>query len=264
MTTLAGSPAPAGVHLETGGGDGPVVVFLHGSAASGAVWSDVVRELAARRPGIAWAVPDLPGHGRSRWQRDYSPDGYADAVAAALAPWLAGRPAHLVGHSLGGMVALALADGTRAVKAASALVIAMKVSWTETELTRRAAAATRPTRVFPTVEEARALFGRISGLSAPDALDTGLALTEGGHRLSGDPRITATPPAAPETLAAMAARAACPVRLACGDDDPGIRPADMGEVLGLPVDVLAGARHNVPIEQPGLVADLVLRTLPQG
>ncbi|GIH22538.1 alpha/beta hydrolase [Acrocarpospora phusangensis] len=266
--TVARSPRPAqagsGVHLECGGGQGPAVVFLHGSAASGAVWKPVTRALARRRPDAGWLLADLPGHGRSRWQLDYSPDGYADAVAAAIREHADGRPVHLVGHSLGAMVALALADGTRGVVPASVLVLAMKVSWTETELTRRAAAATRPIRVLPAPEQARELFGRISGMGAgftEDDLDSGIAVTEGGYRLSGDPRITAAPPATAAELAALAARAICPVRLACGDRDPGIRYGDLADTLGRPVTVLPDTAHNAHIEHPDLVAELVEQAL---
>jgi pimeloyl-ACP methyl ester carboxylesterase len=56
-------------------------------------------------------------------------------------------------------------------------------------------------------------------------------------------------------------RTTCPVELACGDRDPGIDPADMERVLGRPVTVLPETGHNAHIEQPGLVADLVERTL---
>ncbi|MEO3854343.1 alpha/beta hydrolase [Acrocarpospora sp. B8E8] len=263
MTSPRPTQAGPGVHLESGGGAGPTVVFLHGSAASGAVWKPVTRELAGRRPDVGWLLADLPGHGRSRWQLDYSPDGYADAVAAGIRGHLGERPVHLVGHSLGAMVALALADGARGVSVASVLVIAMKVSWTEEELTRRAAAATRPIRILPGREQARELFGRISGMAgfAAADLDSGVAVAESGYRLSGDPRITAAPPAPPAALAALAARAACPVRLACGDRDPGIRYEELVSVLGRPVTVLANTGHNAHIEQPGLVANLVEQAL---
>ncbi|MFC6086913.1 alpha/beta fold hydrolase [Sphaerisporangium aureirubrum] len=277
--TAGRSPGPAqagpGVHVESGGGkDGPLVVFLHGSAASAAVWKPVTRRLADRRPGTRWLLADLPGHGRSRWQLDYSPDGYAAMVAAAIRGHLDGLrgprpPVHLVGHSLGAMVALAVADGTRGVSVASVLAIAMKVNWTEEQLTRRAAAASRPTRIFPSPEQARDLFGRVSGIAAagPSAgfteadLAGGVTGADGRHRLSGDPRITAAPPLTPAALAALAARVTCPITPACGDRDPGVRAEEMAEVFGRPVTVLPGAGHNAHIEHPGLIADLVGQAL---
>ncbi|GAA0440600.1 alpha/beta hydrolase [Acrocarpospora corrugata] len=256
--------AGSGIHLESGGGPGPTVVFLHGSAASAAVWKPLTRALAGRRPDAGWLLADLPGHGRSRWQLDYSPAGYADSVAAAIRENAADHPVHLVGHSLGAMVALALADGTRGVTPASVLVLAMKVSWTEAELTRRAAAATRPIRIHPGPERARELFGLISGMGAgftEEDLDSGITVAEGGYRLSGDPRITAAPPATAAELAALAARAGCPVRLACGDRDPGIRYGDLADALGRPVTVLPDTAHNAHIEHPDLVAELVEQAL---
>jgi pimeloyl-ACP methyl ester carboxylesterase len=251
------------VYLESGGGDGPPVLFLHGSGASGAVWKPVLAELRERGTRCRPLVADLPGHGRSGHRRDYSPEGYADAVSAALTG--VQTPVTVVGHSLGGMIGMTLADGTRGVMVASLAVVAMKVAWTEEELTRRAAVAGRPARVFPEQEQARELFGRVSGMTGPAFTDedraSGVTARDGGYGLSGDPGIAKAGPATGPELAARMRRVTCPVELACGDHDPGIEPADMAEVLGHPVTVLPGAGHNVHIERPDLIADLVERAL---
>ncbi|MFG1972737.1 alpha/beta fold hydrolase [Nonomuraea fuscirosea] len=253
------------VHLEAGG-DGPAVLFLHGSGASGAVWRPVLNELRERRTPCRWLVADLPGHGRSAHRQYYSPDDYAGPVAKALTGLLPdGSPLTVVGHSLGGLVGMTLADGTRGLTVASLAVVAMKVAWTEEELSRRSALAAKPARVFADPEQARELFGRVSGVRGPAFTDedrnSGITRQDGGHRLSADPAITRAAPATGPELAARMSRVTCPAELACGDQDPGIDPADMAEVLGRPVTVLPGAGHNVHIERPGLVADLVERAL---
>ncbi|MEU8364655.1 alpha/beta hydrolase [Nonomuraea sp. NPDC048882] len=249
------------VHVEAGG-DGPAVLFLHGSGASGAVWRPVLNELRERRTPCRWLVADLPGHGRSAHRQDYSPDGYADAVAKALP---SGSPLTVIGHSLGGLVGMTLADGTRGLAVASLTVIAMKVAWTEEELSRRSALAAKPSRIFADEEQARDLFGRVSGMRGPAFTDedraSGIISSDGGYRLSADPGITGAAPAGAPELATRMRRVTCPVELACGDQDPGIDPADLAEVLGHPVTVLPGAGHNVHIERPDLVADLVERAL---
>ncbi|MEU8205142.1 alpha/beta hydrolase [Streptosporangium sp. NPDC049046] len=254
------------LHLESGGDDGPAVLFLHGSGASGAVWKPVLERLRERGTRYRWLVADLPGHGRSGHRDDYSPEGYADAVSAALAGVLGENASlNVVGHSLGGLVGMTVADGTHGVTVESLTVIAMKVAWTEEELARRSATADRPVRIFPEEKEARELFGRIAGLRGPAFTDEdragGVTARDGGYALSADPGITRAAPATGPELAARMLTVTCPVELACGDHDPGIDPADMAEVLGHQVTVLPGAGHNVHIERPDLIADLVERAL---
>lgn len=86
------------LHVETAG-RGPDVALLHGWGLHGGVWGDVAASLA--RSFTVHAV-DLPGHGRSPRVAG-GLDGWVTALAEAL------PPAHLVGWSLGGQLALALA-----------------------------------------------------------------------------------------------------------------------------------------------------------
>lgn len=85
-------------------GDGVPVVFTHGWLNSAEVWSGVTAELAGSVRSVAW---DLRGHGRSEAAK---PGDYTRAHALAdLGRVLdtVGRPAILVGHSLGGYLSLA-------------------------------------------------------------------------------------------------------------------------------------------------------------
>ncbi|BCJ39473.1 lysophospholipase [Actinoplanes ianthinogenes] len=74
------------------------IVFVHGIRLSGTMWGPV----AALVDGPSTA-PDLPGHG-SRGGEPFTLDGAVEAVASAV-----DGPAVLVGHSLGGFVAIAAA-----------------------------------------------------------------------------------------------------------------------------------------------------------
>ncbi|HWE89893.1 MAG TPA: alpha/beta hydrolase [Pseudonocardiaceae bacterium] len=91
----------------TGAGD--PVVLLHGIAGSTHTWTAVLEELADRGfPGPVLA-PDLPGHGDSSAPRaDYSLGALACAVRDLLA-LLGHQRVTLVGHSLGGGVAMQFA-----------------------------------------------------------------------------------------------------------------------------------------------------------
>lgn len=84
-------------------GSGPVVLLVHGIAGTSAVWDAVIPELATTHTVIA---PDLPGHGRSgRSAGDHS----VGAMAATLRDLLLAlgpERATVVGHSLGGGVAM--------------------------------------------------------------------------------------------------------------------------------------------------------------
>ncbi len=88
------------------GGAGPPLVCIHGLGGSSANWAELGPALARARRVI---VPDLPGHGGSA-PLPSAPTlaPYADAVAAVLEREAA-VPAPVVGHSLGGVVALRLA-----------------------------------------------------------------------------------------------------------------------------------------------------------
>lgn len=91
---------------ETPGTGDTDAVYVHGLAGSATNWTDLAGLLGSRAPGLA---VDLPGFGLSEptATRDFTPDGMADALLC----WLAGRgrPVHLVGNSLGGLISMTVA-----------------------------------------------------------------------------------------------------------------------------------------------------------
>lgn len=87
-------------------GDGPAVVLLHGVTSSSRTWQSVMPALAERHTVVA---PDLLGHGRSAKPRgDYSLGAYASGVRDLLAVLGISRVT-MVGHSLGGGIAMQFA-----------------------------------------------------------------------------------------------------------------------------------------------------------
>jgi len=100
-------------------GNGPPIVFVHGMGTSAATWQRCTELLADRFTTIA---VDLLGHGGSPVPDD--PDEYTrDRTLADLDDVLADldQPAVLVGHSLGGY--LALAHAATRPNAARAIVV---------------------------------------------------------------------------------------------------------------------------------------------
>jgi pimeloyl-ACP methyl ester carboxylesterase len=87
-------------------GEGPVVVLVHGMASSSETWAPVLDRLAAHARVIA---PDLLGHGATAKPRtDYSIGAHANTVRDLMAA-LGVERATIVGHSLGGGVAMQFA-----------------------------------------------------------------------------------------------------------------------------------------------------------
>ncbi|HEY7151982.1 MAG TPA: alpha/beta hydrolase [Solirubrobacterales bacterium] len=87
-------------------GDGPLIVLVHGITSRSDVWLEAMARLADRYTVVA---PDLLGHGRSAKPRgDYSLGAYASG-ARDLLGILGFERGTLVGHSLGGGIALQFA-----------------------------------------------------------------------------------------------------------------------------------------------------------
>ena len=87
-------------------GRGPAVLLIHGITSSSRTWRTVMPALAEHHTVIA---PDLLGHGRSAKPRgDYSLGGYASGLRDLMVA-LEIPSATVVGHSLGGGVAMQFA-----------------------------------------------------------------------------------------------------------------------------------------------------------
>ncbi len=87
-------------------GSGPVVLLVHGMASSSSTWQGVIPRLAERSTVIA---PDLLGHGGSaKDATDHTLGGLASSLRDLLV-LLGHERATLVGHSLGGGVAMQFA-----------------------------------------------------------------------------------------------------------------------------------------------------------
>ena len=95
--------------VEAGPRDRPALLLLHGFLTSHLEWTDVIAVLAEQFHVIA---ADLPGFGESEKpgpaRYTYGIEAFAEAMADLVAAFGVGRT-HVIGHAMGGAVALTLA-----------------------------------------------------------------------------------------------------------------------------------------------------------
>lgn len=147
LEELTAAEPPFTVHRRTAlnmtlrtleGGSGPPVVLLHGRGSAATAWFPLLPELARRHQVVA---VDLPGFGHASsppFRGSGFEDGlrfFTDPVEALLLEMDLGGAA-LVGHSLGGLVALEIALRKRARPSKLVLIAPMGVGPTMTALSR--------------------------------------------------------------------------------------------------------------------------------
>ena len=250
-------------------GAGEPVVFVHGVATSGHLWSDVVSLMPA---GHRLIVVDLLGHGRSDppRARPLSLRAHADRLVALLDA-LGVAAACVVGHGVGGGIAQSLAVHWPRRVSRLALVSSIGFrSWGGRDLTL--ARATLPiTRRLPPAwllsmvrselergydDPPRATHS-IDRFLRPFAGDDGRdALVR--HIRALDPRETAG-------LVPRLRTITCHTAVVTGAADPFV-PVALGRRLaaaipGATLELVPGARHFLPEEAPRPVADRISELL---
>jgi pimeloyl-ACP methyl ester carboxylesterase len=241
-------------------GDGPPLVLVHGAVSDSRIWRPQVEGLADAFTVVAW---DAPGAGRSPDPpARFGTDDWAGALAGLLRALGLG-PAHVVGLSWGGTLALALY--ARAPEAVASLVLAgayagWKGSLSEEECAQRLAAALA-SAAMPPAELADAwLPGLVTQDADPARVAELRAVVEDSH--PDGLRLVAVSMAATD-LNAVLPRIAVPVLLLWGERDvrsplriaEGMRAA----IPGAELVVLPGAGHVTSVEQPDAFTAAVRR-----
>jgi len=206
------------LYAATYGDAGPVVVLLHGFGGLSDAWRNIAVCLAANHCVIAY---DLPGHGRSV---DYPGGGPAKVAARAVVDDLRRRgltSVHVVGHSMGGAIAILTALGSEDLVASLTLVAPGGIGEEiNAPLLRRFGAA-------HTIDE---IVVCLTDMAAPHASDTKplAGILAGARRSDGQQRKLAE-------IAALITR----------DGKQGVIPREMLVSLPMPVSVLWGTRDAV-------------------
>jgi pimeloyl-ACP methyl ester carboxylesterase len=253
------------------GGSGPPLVLVHGFAGAASNYAVLAPLLTTRHRLL---VPDLPGHGGSApLAAAPSLAGYADRVAALIEHELTGAAAAILGHSMGGVVALRLA--TRRPELVQALVLAaaagISTASRAAEVFLATAATLQPGRRFAVWRDRIARSPRLRALTF-DGMSTadGAALSEEAAEgfLTGSRQYTDIWSAARalpvEDVRFDLEGVQCPVLVLWGARDKQI-PVDDGfeyaRRLKAPLRVISDCGHLLVGERPDACADAVERFL---
>jgi len=239
---------------DRGGEGARLLVLLHGLGATRHVWRGMI---AAGRWNGRWIAPDLRGHGASAHASSYALGLHAADVAETIQAFGAFDEIVVVGHSMGGVIALALASGWFAIAPARAFGLGIKVAWNDDERVGMAKMAAMPVKSFADMNEAVARYLKVSGLQglvAPEseAAQAGVVLARDGWRLAFDPATASigTPP-----MRELIAAAKAPVHLACGETDHMVTRDEMSAYDSDARSLPGG--HNVMVDNPNAVWDWI-------
>jgi pyruvate dehydrogenase E2 component (dihydrolipoamide acetyltransferase) len=246
-------PGPLKVH-RTGPDVGTPVVLIHGFASDSASWYPLDRQLAKHRPVYRL---DLPNHGASPKRKVGDFANLVREVREAFDA-LDLDTAHLVGHSLGGALSLALAD-TRPRRIASLALIAPgglgpRING---DFIGGIASASRPESLAPWLKEmvhdARLVDAAFVGAAFSTRADSELRAAQAhmGETLFPDSTQVFD-------LRAALQRLECPARIVWGKKDKILDWRDALQAPGnIGLHLLADVGHVPQLESPDLVYQIV-------
>jgi 3-oxoadipate enol-lactonase len=232
--------------------------FLHGLGGSRIAWEPQLEALAPGRLGLAW---DMPGYGASA----PLPAMTFPALADAAARWLTSAgaaPAHVVGLSMGGMVALHLVLSHPDLVRSLVLIDSSPAFGLDGSITAEAWIDARLARLREGATPATMAPGAIAAIAAPDA--SGAAVRLGVEAMA---RIT---PAAYEQAVRCLVTHDVRSRLATIDRTTLVIVGELDRETPLPfsehlaaaipgarLEVVPGAGHLSSLEQPDLINPLI-------
>ena len=228
----------------------PAVVLIHGAGFDHSAWALHSRWFAHH--GFSVLAPDLPGHGRS--------PGPALKTIAEMADWTAAlldaagaAKAHLIGHSMGSLIALETASRHSAKVSALSLIGTAATMTVGPDLLKAAEANDQD------AIDMVSIWGLGFGAEIGGSLAPGMWMHGGAQRVLQHcaPGVLFTDLTACNTYAdalAAAAKVTVPTTLILGEKDM-MTPAKAGKTLASAIShartvVLPGAGHMLMAERP--------------
>ncbi len=224
---------------------GRKILFVHGAGSNGHSWHRQIDALGGKHSPIAL---DLPGHGRSAGVEGLrTVQDYADFIAAFL-DTLKIKAAVILGHSMGGAIAMDLA--LRHPARVEALILSCTASKFNITADRiealRAVTMGRAPQAFNT-----------DGYSPRTLKENFDVVREGWmEQIKTDPRVRYTDIIACSEVDLREAigKIDKPALVLAGADDQGTTPAAAefiaGKIRGATCKIIADAGHNIPRERP--------------
>jgi pimeloyl-ACP methyl ester carboxylesterase len=243
----------------------PSVVLIHGTSANQHWWTHLVGLLGDRRQVVAL---DLTGHGDSDHRRSYDLATWSREVLAVVRTVHPdGRPAHLVGHSLGGVVAAVAATDPAAPIAS----IAMCESVRDPKASRHPQMVRRARRFYGDREEALARFRTIPTATTGTAeltariAERSVTAIDGRWTFMHDPNVPSDIQPQMPCLDDVVAEVACPKAVVVGEhglvdaaDRASLQAAGGGR---LRVVEVPGAGHHPMLDAPEACAEALVGIL---
>ena len=255
MTSQAPTTNPAVNIVRAGPRGRTSVILLHAVSLDLTYWDAQFARLSATHDMVAF---DWPGHGRSSaLAGETSFDRMAETVHSVVKE-AGGGPAHIVGLSMGSMVAQTFAlNYPAAVRSLCLIGSACTFPDAVRQGMRKRAATIRAGGMRSVVDESVARWYTPGFRQRrPDVIDRATKTI-----LGGDPEVQA---AMWEMIAGLDTREqlanlACPTLVLVGAEDPSTPPdaarVIAGQIPGARVEVIDGASHMVPTEAPDAIND---------
>jgi pimeloyl-ACP methyl ester carboxylesterase len=243
-------PGAAGLYYFAHEGDDrsrPPVVLIHGAGGDHLYWPPQLRRL----PGWQLIVPDLPGHGKSAGLGHHSIEEYARHLMEFLTELRIFKAA-LIGHSMGGAIALsAAAQYPQRVVALGLVACGARLRVSSSLLSRFTASAGYEGTVDQVIESSfsRHANERLKHLARQRMLDTRPAVLHGDFLACNE-----------FDASAQLEGLSIPTQIVCGAEDH-MTPPRLSEYLhrhvaGSRLDLVPNAGHMVMLEQPNLITEL--------
>jgi pimeloyl-ACP methyl ester carboxylesterase len=244
---------------------GTPVVLIHGRGANMRWWHAVTPLLSS----VDVTAVDLTGHGESSWRATYTAETWAAEIASVASSVSLGKVI-LVGHSMGGRVAIAAA--ARFPEQVMGVVLLDTLVRAEDRPGDRDPRTSRPMRTFATYDAAAAAF-RVDRVAVPLGAEVLDPLIEYTVRRRGDSWFLAADPGARDVFSDSGVRedlaeVRVPVHLAYGShsdlnvDRAFHRMTTLPRTLGH-VREIPRAGHQLPLEAHEECALTILSAVAQ-
>lgn len=226
----------------------PPVVLIHGAGGNHLYWPPQIRRLHEQRI----FAPDLPGHGKSGGLGCHTVDDYTDALAEFIEALQLNRVV-LIGHSMGGAIALLMA--VRKPKRVLGLGLVgtgarLRVTPALLQGTAHASSFPAAVRMISELSFARHTSPRLKELAAQRMAEVRPDVLHGDFLACNGFDVTAE-----------LSKISMPALILCGDADKMTPPKNseflQEHIAGARLEIIPNAGHMLMLEQPDQVADLL-------